>query len=93
MANLAVILAALTQTSPVRALAGLNGAQALKSAVIEAVVETLRPVRAAYSELAADPIPVLRLLREHAEAVRSTVGATATDARLAMGLLAPGMPG
>ena len=55
LANLAELLGALTGRTPSTALAGLRGAGALKAAVTEALVETLRPIRARYLEFAADP--------------------------------------
>ncbi|HYY11029.1 MAG TPA: tryptophan--tRNA ligase, partial [Kineosporiaceae bacterium] len=53
VANLAELLGALTGRSPAATLAGLRGAGALKAAVTEALVETLRPVRSRYAELTA----------------------------------------
>src|SRR3954447_19689237 len=55
VANLAELLGALTGPPPAVALTGLRGAGALKAAVTEALVETLRPVRRRYAEIAADP--------------------------------------
>ena len=57
VANLADLLGALTGRSPAVALAGLRGAGALKAAVTEALVETLRPVRERYAGIVADPAP------------------------------------
>src|SRR6476469_4773653 len=48
VANLAILLGALTGTTPELALNGLAGASALKSAVTEAVVGTLEPIRKRY---------------------------------------------
>ncbi len=63
VANLAVILGALTGRSPIAALFGLHGAGALKRAVTEALHETLRPVQAQYRDLAADSTLLTHLLQ------------------------------
>jgi tryptophanyl-tRNA synthetase len=62
VANLAVILGALTGRSPIAALFGLHGGGALKRAVTDALVETLRPIQAQYRDLAADPAMLRHLL-------------------------------
>ncbi len=87
VANLAVILGALTATTPERALVGLRGAASLKGAVAEALVETLAPVRKVYRELAADPAHVLTRLRSGAESVVAVADRTVREAREAMGLV------
>ena len=74
VANLAELLAALTGRTPPAALAGLRGAGALKAAVTEALVETLRPVRVRYAELTRDPAEVDRRLASDA----ATAAALAT---------------
>ena len=55
VANLAVLLGALTGVAPGAALAGLHGSSALKTAVTEAIVETVTPIQRAYADLMADP--------------------------------------
>ena len=90
VANLAVLLGALTGTSPDRALAGLHGAAALKSAVAEALVATLQPVQKTYADLRADPGGLLARLRAGADAVAPIASATVARARDAIGLLAVG---
>jgi tryptophanyl-tRNA synthetase len=87
VANLAVLLASLTGTSPERALEGLRGAADLKAAVAESLVETLRPVQKVYDELSADPAQLRGRLREGADAVAGIAAGTVADARKAMGLL------
>lgn len=87
VANLAVLLAALTGRTPEQALLGLGGAAALKAAVTEAVVATLEPLQRRYRELAADPAELLRLLRRGAESVEGDARATVGAARAAIGLL------
>jgi tryptophanyl-tRNA synthetase len=62
VANLAVILGALTGRSPIAALFGLHGSSALKRAVTDALHETLRPIQAHYRDLAADPTMLRRLV-------------------------------
>lgn len=90
VANLAVLLGALIGTTPERALEGLHGAAALKSAVVEVLVETLAPVQKLYRELTADPVTLLSLLRSGADAVADDAARTVADARDAMGLLSLG---
>lgn len=87
VANLAVLLAALTGRTPEQALLGLGGAAALKAAVTEAVVATLKPLQRRYRELTADPAELLRLLRRGAASVEGDARATVAAARAAIGLL------
>ncbi len=63
VANLAAILGALTDRTPIAALYGLHGAGQLKRAVTEILIETLRPVRELYRDLAGDPDTLHRLVR------------------------------
>jgi tryptophanyl-tRNA synthetase len=86
VANLAEVLGALTGRSPAAALAGLHGAGALKTAVTEAVVEALRPVRERYREITSDPAEVDRRLAEGAEAARARSAPVLAAARQAVGL-------
>jgi tryptophanyl-tRNA synthetase len=62
MANLAVILGALTERSPIAALFGLHGANELKRAVAAAVESHLRPVRQRYADLSEDAETMRRLV-------------------------------
>lgn len=62
VANLAVILGALTGRSPIAALFGLHGSSQLKRAVADAVETHLGPVRQRYADLAADPETMRRLV-------------------------------
>lgn len=87
VANLAVLLAALTGRTPEQALLGLGGAAALKAAVTEVVVATLEPLQRRYRELTADPAELLRLLRRGAASVEGDARATVAAARAAIGLL------
>jgi tryptophanyl-tRNA synthetase len=86
VANLAELLGALTGRTPSAALAGLRGAGALKAAVTEALVETLRPIRARYLELAADPAELDRRLAAGAAEAAALAAPTLAAARAAMGL-------
>ncbi|MBK7621456.1 MAG: hypothetical protein IPJ14_01985 [Kineosporiaceae bacterium] len=63
VANLAVILGLLTDKPPIAALFGLHGAGQLKQVVTEALQQRLRPIRALYTELVADPVTLSRLVR------------------------------
>src|SRR3954470_2144564 len=62
VANLAELLGALTRRTPEAALAGLRGAGALKAALTEALLETLRPIRERYLALVDDPAELDRRL-------------------------------
>jgi tryptophanyl-tRNA synthetase len=88
VANLADLLAALTGRTPTRALAGLHGSGALKAAVTEALVETLRPVQRRYAELAADPAGLDAVLDAGARTATALAAPTLTAARAAIGLAA-----
>jgi tryptophanyl-tRNA synthetase len=92
VSNLLEILAAVTGRSVDDLVAEHAGAGygALKSAVAEAVVEMVRPIRARHDELAADPGEVARLLAVGAERARAIAAPTLAAAKDAMGLLAPG---
>ena len=88
VANLAVLLAAFTGTSPEDALGGLHDAAALKKAVAEVLVESLRPIQRAYRELMADRADLLEVLRAGASVASPVAVDTVARARDAMGLLA-----
>jgi len=66
--------------------AGLRGAGALKAAVTEALVATLRPIRARYAELVADPAELDRRLRDGASVAAAMAAPTLASARAAVGL-------
>ena len=86
VANLAELLAALTDRTPTAALTGVRGAGALKAAVTDAVVETLRPIRERYAQLVADPAELDRRLDEGAAAAAALAAPTLAAARAAVGL-------
>lgn len=58
-----------------------------KQALAEVLVERLRPIRARYEELMADPDEIQRLLRRGAERAGATAAATMADVRERTGLL------
>ncbi|MEX0952656.1 MAG: tryptophan--tRNA ligase [Nitriliruptoraceae bacterium] len=66
-----------------------QGYGAFKSAVADAVIEMLAPVRARHDELAADPGEVERILADGAARARATASETLAQARDAMGLTTP----
>ena len=86
VANLAELLGALTDRTPQAALAGLHGAGALKAAVSEALVVTLRPVQERYAELTADPAALDGLLSDGARRAAASAAPTLADAKAAIGL-------
>ena len=86
VANLAELLGALTGRTPQAALVGLRGAGALKAALTEALVETLRPIRARYLALVDDPAELDRRLASGAEVARGLAAPTLAAARDAIGL-------
>ena len=87
VANLADLLGALIGRPAAAALTGLRGAGALKAAVTEALVETLRPVRERYAEITADPSVLDRRLAEGAVTAAELAAPTLAAARAAVGLL------
>jgi tryptophanyl-tRNA synthetase len=88
VANLAILLGALTGTTPQLALDGLAGASALKSAVTDAVIATLEPIQQRYDELMDDPTGLNSLLAADRDSLAPIAGDTVTRARDAIGLLA-----
>ncbi len=86
VANLAELLGALTARTPEAALTGLRGSGALKAAVTEALVATLRPIRARYAEFAADPAELDRRLAAGAATAADLAAPTLAAARTAIGL-------
>ncbi len=90
VSNLLSILAAATGTTVEAAGAGLDTYGALKGAVGEAVVETLRPLQQRYAELTADPAEVTRQLAVGAHKARAVASKTLARAQDALGFLAPG---
>jgi tryptophanyl-tRNA synthetase len=87
VANLAVLLGALTHRSPEAALVGLHGSATLKRVVTDALVDTLTPIRKRFEELTGDRDQLLRDLRRGAEEVAGLADVTLAEARRAIGLL------
>jgi tryptophanyl-tRNA synthetase len=87
--NLLEILAAVTDRAipTVEAEFAGSGYGALKTAVAEAVVEALRPVRERYETLAADPGEVERILAGGADRAEAIASGVMARARRAAGLL------
>jgi tryptophanyl-tRNA synthetase len=86
--NLLAIYAAATGTAIEQAeahFANARGYGDVKKELAEILIETLRPLRERYAELAADPATVTELLRQGADAVRPIARATADSAKQAMG--------
>jgi tryptophanyl-tRNA synthetase len=91
VSNLLEIYAAATETDIGKAEAEFDGAGygAFKSAVADALVELLAPVRERYATLAADPAEVDRQLRLGADKARALADPVLERARRATGLLPP----
>jgi tryptophanyl-tRNA synthetase len=87
IANLAVLLAALTGTTPQAALDGLTGAAQLKAAVADAIIDTLTPIQTRYHQLIADPAELNRRLAAGRDLVTPIAAQTVHRAREAIGLL------
>jgi tryptophanyl-tRNA synthetase len=88
--NLLEILSAVTERPVDELVADHDGRGygSFKSAVAEAVIERLRPVRERFDELADDPAEVERMLAAGAEAARTLAVPRLAQAKAAMGLLA-----
>ena len=89
--NLLEILAATTSRTVEQAADehAASGYGALKTAVAEAVIAFLAPMRARSLELAADQAELERILADGAARAREVAAPTLARARLAMGLLPP----
>ena len=87
VANLAILLGALTGTTPEQALDGLSGAAALKSAVTDAAVGTLEPIQKRYHDLMGDPTELNSLLAAGRDSLAPIARQTVARAREAIGLL------
>lgn len=86
VANLAEILAALTDRTPQQALRGLHGAGSLKCAVTEALVEALRPVRERHAEIVSDPGTVDAVLARGALRATESAAPALAAVRHALGV-------
>jgi tryptophanyl-tRNA synthetase len=92
ISNLLEILAAVTERPipKVEAEFAGSGYGAFKTAVADAIIESLRPVRERYETLAADPAEVERILSEGAEKAEAIAAPVMTRVRRAAGLLPRG---
>jgi tryptophanyl-tRNA synthetase len=87
--NLLAIYAAATGTGIEQAeahFANARGYGDVKKELVEILVETLRPLRERYTELAGDPGTVSALLQQSADAVRPIARETADNVKRAMGV-------
>ena len=89
MSNLLSILGAATDRDPAALTDDYSMYGPLKSDTTDAVVELLRPIRARFAELEADPAETARLLRVGADKARSVAAKTLARAKANIGLLAP----
>ncbi len=89
--NLIDVLAAVRGVDPASVEADFAGLRYgdLKSAVAEAVVEYLAPVRERYQELRGDEVALEAILRRGAAAARVLAGETVSDVRARMGVGGP----
>jgi tryptophanyl-tRNA synthetase len=71
---------------PAELAAGFSSYGELKTAVADAVCETLRPIQQRQAELALDPAYLNQVLAEGAERARETAAATVRRAKRALGL-------
>ncbi|MFC0532646.1 tryptophan--tRNA ligase [Phytohabitans kaempferiae] len=88
VANLLEILAGCAGDSPSALAAGFGSYGALKRAVAEAVVATIRPIQLRFSELSRDPGYVRTVLADGAERAHDATAKTVHRARRAIGLVA-----
>jgi len=89
VSNLLEILAAIEGSTPEGVAVRYSGYGALKSAVAEAVTETLGGIRARYHGLMGDPAELSRLLAIGTSRARTVATATLDRAHRAVGLLPP----
>ena len=90
LSNLIELLAVATDRSPADVADSYRNYGELKTAVSEALIEMLRPVRERRAALAADPAAVPALLSLGADKAGATASATYRRAADAVGLLTPG---
>ena len=87
VSNLLSILSACSGAAPETLAESYTRYGDLKTAVAEAVVETLRPIQQRFAELSADPAGTAALLASGAEKARSIAGPVLERARTNIGLL------
>jgi tryptophanyl-tRNA synthetase len=86
LANLAELLAALTDDSPQHVIAGTRSYGALKDACVEAIDAELAPIRCRHDELIKDPDELRRLLDAGAQKAAAVANLVLRRARRAMGI-------
>ena len=89
VSNLLSILSACTDTAPAVLADSYTRYGDLKTAVADAVIETLRPIQERFAELAADPNGTAEILASGAQKARSIAGPVLDRARTNIGLLPP----
>jgi tryptophanyl-tRNA synthetase len=87
VSNLLSILSSCTGAAPETLAESYTRYGDLKTAVAEAVVETLRPIQERFAELAADPTGTAAILASGAEKARAIAGPVLERARTNIGLL------
>lgn len=87
VSNLLSILSACTGEAPELLADSYDRYGDLKTAVAEAVVETLRPIQDRYHQLASDPAGTAEILAQGAEKARAIAGPVLDRARTNIGLL------
>lgn len=87
VANLAVLLGALTERTPETSLVGLRGSATLKDAVTHALIDTLAPIQKRYEAITGDKSQLLEHLRYGAEEISGHAATTVAAAKQAVGLL------
>jgi tryptophanyl-tRNA synthetase len=90
VSNLLSILSACTSIPPETLAESYTRYGDLKTAVAEAVVETLRPIQERYAELAVDPTGTAAILASGADKARTIAGPVLERARTNIGLLPQG---
>jgi tryptophanyl-tRNA synthetase len=89
LANLAELLAALTDDSPQHVIAEARSYGALKDTCVEAIDAELAPIRCRHDELIRDPDELRRLLDVGAQKAAAVANLVLRRARRAMGIPAP----
>ena len=87
VSNLLTVLAACTGDEPTRLAGQFDRYGELKTAVADAVVDTLDPIRKRYRDLERDPSSIRAVLRDGARRARERAAAKVDAAREAIGLL------
>ncbi len=89
VSNLLEIYSALTSIPPEDAADRFSNYGALKSELAEIVIEHLTVIQSRIKDISGDPSELLRLLKIGAAKARATASSTLSDAKSAIGFLAP----